>query len=139
MRTSLVTDPTTSRDGWIDAPIRPEWIRSGTPTARVRRVADSRDSTTAIVEWECTPGRFVWDFGAEDETVVVLSGEVHLTWSDGTERTIVTGDIVQFDAGSVVEWEVRSTVRKAAMCRAPLGRFAAFGRRIDARIARVRR
>lgn len=137
MKPTVRTDPTAS--GWSDAPIPTDWIRAGEPRARVRRIADSSDSTTAVVEWECTPGRFVWDFGAEDETVVVLAGEVCLRWQDGSERTIVPGDIVHFEAGALVDWEVRSTVRKAAMCRAPLGTLASLGHRLDRRFSRLRR
>ena len=72
------------------SPFRPGWILAGTPEARATLLAKSRDSNSYIMAWECTPGEFVWHY-AEDETVVVLSGEAFVTNDAGAECRLAGG------------------------------------------------
>ena len=67
------------------APITPDWILAGTPQARSKVLAKSHDRTSSIMVWECTAGRFNWHYG-EDETVVIISGEVFITAGKGKRR-----------------------------------------------------
>ena len=69
------------------APISPDWILAGTPEARSKMLAKSHDRTSSIMVWECTAGRFNWHY-SEDETVVIISGEVFITTEKGEERRL---------------------------------------------------
>ena len=106
------------------APIVPDWIMAGTPQASCKAVGFSEDRTSYIMIWECTPGRFRWHYG-EDETVVLVSGELFLTMENGQERRLVAGDVAFFPAGSTCIWRITKTVRKVAVLRktmsAPIG------------------
>src|SRR6516225_6253069 len=81
------------------APISPDWILSGTPQTRSKILATSRDGTSCIMVWECTAGRFNWNY-SEDEIVMVIAGEVFITEDGGQERRLGQGDLAFFPAGS---------------------------------------
>src|ERR1700740_199313 len=81
------------------APISPDWILAGTPQARSKLLAKSHDRTSCIMVWECTAGRFNWHY-SEDETVVVISGEVFIANGEGEERRLGPGDMGFLPAGS---------------------------------------
>jgi uncharacterized cupin superfamily protein len=81
------------------APISPDWILDGTPEAENKIVAKSLDGTSYTVVWQCTAGLFNWHY-SEDETVVVISGEVFVTTETGEECLLREGDIAFFPAGS---------------------------------------
>ena len=70
---------------------------AGTPAARSKVLARSRDRTSWIMVWECTAGRFIWDYGV-DETVVVISGEVFITTGEEKEKRLGKGDMAFFPA-----------------------------------------
>jgi uncharacterized cupin superfamily protein len=74
MSNSIVIE-TPASSGLEPAPISSDWILAGTPEARSKMLVKSRDRTSSIAVWECTAGRFNWHY-SEDETVVVISGEV---------------------------------------------------------------
>ena len=59
-------------------PIHPDWVIEGKPQARAKCLAQSADSTTSVMAWSCTPGRFEWYY-AVDETVHIIAGEVFVT------------------------------------------------------------
>jgi uncharacterized cupin superfamily protein len=101
------------------APISPDWILAGTPEARSKLLAKSHDRTSSIVVWECTAGRFNWHY-SEDETVVVLSGEVFITTEKGRERRLGQGDMGFFPAGSSCIWRVNDRIKKVAVLRKDL-------------------
>jgi uncharacterized protein len=65
--------------------------------------------------WDCTAGRFNWNYN-KDETLVVLAGEAFIT-NDGEERRIAPGDVVFFPAGSSSTWRVPTYVRKVCFLR----------------------
>lgn len=98
------------------APIRPEWILEGQPTARCRHWSDSSDGTTSAMVWDCTAGRFRWYFGG-DEIVHIIEGEVIVKGDDTPERRLKPGDAALFRAGTWATWHVPHYVRKHAICR----------------------
>lgn len=108
------------------APISPDWILTGAPEARNKILAKSRDRTSSIVVWECTAGRFVWHY-SEDETVVVISGEVFITTEKGEERRLGRGDMGFFPAGSSCTWHVTDRVKKVAVLRKDLPPLLGIG------------
>jgi uncharacterized cupin superfamily protein len=100
----------------VDAPINPDWILSGAPHARAGLHSPSIDGRASTHIWDCTAGSFWWTFG-DDETVVILEGEVRVTTEQGQSRTLGHGDIAYFAGGTRAIWEVDSYVRKIAFCR----------------------
>ena len=101
------------------SPITPDWILAGTPEARSKVLAKSQDGTSYIMVWECTAGRFRWHY-SEDETVVVIAGEVFITDEKGEECRLGQGDMGFFPAGSSCIWLVKSWVKKVAVLRKDL-------------------
>lgn len=101
------------------APISPSWILAGTPQARSKILAKSRDGTSYVMAWECTAGRFKWHY-SEDETVVVTSGEVIITTETGAEMRLGPGDMGFFPAGSSCTWHVTDRIKKVAVLRKDL-------------------
>jgi len=118
------------------APITPSWILSGTPQARNKLLATSKDRTSSILVWECTPGRFNWHY-TEDETVVLLSGEVFISNGSGQERRIGVGDMAFFPAGSSCTWRITDRVRKVAVLRDALPMPMGLGLRVWNKLLRV--
>jgi uncharacterized cupin superfamily protein len=98
------------------APIQPEWVLAGTPTASNAVVAVSRDGLAKTIVWHCTEGSFRWIYDV-DETIHILEGAVTLTCEDGSVREIGPGDIVFFPEGSTAVWRVTKPVRKLAFFR----------------------
>jgi uncharacterized cupin superfamily protein len=118
-----------AEDGLEPSPISPNWILAGTPRARSKLLAKSHDRTSSIVVWECTAGRFHWHY-SEDETVVVLSGEVFITEEQEGERRLGEGDVGFFPAGSSCIWRINDHVRKIAVLRKDLPVMVGFGVRV---------
>jgi uncharacterized protein len=96
------------------APIRPDWIVSGSPLARRREMVRSRDRTSHVVVWECTPGSFKWCYGM-DEAIVIISGECFMINEKGEERRFGPGDLGFFPAGTSCTWRITQTLRKVAV------------------------
>ena len=111
------------------SPITPNWILSGTPEARNRLLATSDDRTAYVMVWECTPGLFEWHY-SEDETVVVVSGEVFITNEEGADRRLGPGDVAFFPAGCSSTWRITETVRKVAFLRNTLPLPLSLGLRV---------
>jgi uncharacterized cupin superfamily protein len=124
MSRSIVTAATAAVE-LKPAPITAAWILDGAPEARNKELAKSRDGTSYIMVWECTPGRFNWHY-TQDETVVIVDGQVFITGESGEERCLGPGDMAFFPAGSRATWRVTRRVRKVAVFREPLPRPLAF-------------
>jgi uncharacterized protein len=107
-------------------PMAPDWILAGAPESGGKRLAASHDGTSAIVVWECTAGRFKWIY-SEDETAVVIAGEVFITTDKGEERRLGQGDMAFFPAGTWCIWHVNDRIRKVAVLRRPLPLPLGFG------------
>jgi uncharacterized protein len=98
-----------------------EWILSGHPQARCKKVVRSRDWTSHIVVWDCTPGTFKWHF-AMDETIVVLSGEAFMINEKGEERRFGQGEMGFFPAGTSCTWRIDEHFMKIGILREPVWR-----------------
>jgi uncharacterized cupin superfamily protein len=118
------------------APITPAWILDGTPAAHNKRLSTSQDKTSFTVAWECTPGRFNWQY-TEDETVYIISGEVFITTKNGTERRLGPGDMAFFPAGSSCIWRVTKCVRKIAFLRKDMPHLLGLGIRVWHKLLRA--
>ena len=118
MSKSIVIEATASAE-LEPSPISPDWVRVGTPQARAKLLAKSHDGTSYIMVWECTTGSFDWHYG-EDETVVIISGEVFIRTEKGEERRLGQGDMGFFPAGSSCIWRVNDRVKKVAILRKDL-------------------
>lgn len=118
------------------APIEPAWILDGTPQARVVSHSTTADKCSATAIWDCTAGTFRWFFG-DDETVVILDGEVSITAEDGTQRLLRAGDIGYFKAGTWATWRIDRYVRKIAFMRQPIWMPIALVYRVRNRVRRA--
>jgi uncharacterized cupin superfamily protein len=107
------------------APISPDWILAGTPTARSKVLARSHDRTTSILVWECTAGCFNWSYN-QDEIVMVIAGEVFISTENGEERRLGQGEMAFFPAGSSCTWRVREHIKKIAILRKDLPLLLGF-------------
>ena len=107
--------------GLEPAPIHPDWILEGNPSARVRRLAGSSDDRAFTVMWDCTAGRFNWYYDV-DETIVLLEGSVIVTDERGQRHTLQASDTFLFPYGSRYHWHVPDYVRKIAFVHLPLPR-----------------
>lgn len=123
----MVSTPALDSERWVNtaelspAPIAPEWIIDGQPTARNRLIFASSDGTTSTYLWDCTSGRFNWYYDV-DETICLLVGEITLVDVAGTTHQLRAGDVFTFQAGTRFEWTVPSYVRKIAFIHSPLSR-----------------
>lgn len=111
------------------APIEPDWIIAGSPTARFAEHSQSGDDAAVSGVWDCTAGEFRWHFGW-DETVLILEGEVLVTAADGTQRLLRSGDVAYFTAGSWYTWRIDTYLKKLAFCRKPFPRPLALAYRL---------
>jgi uncharacterized cupin superfamily protein len=118
MSKSIIITATASAD-LEPAPISPDWILNGKPEARAKLLAKSYDRNSYVMVWECTAGRFNWHY-TEDETVVVISGEVYISTKQGKERRLGQGDMAFFPAGTSCTWHILDHVKKVAVFRKAL-------------------
>ncbi|QUD86630.1 cupin domain-containing protein [Phenylobacterium montanum] len=116
------------------APIHPDWVLEGAPSARYRILADTRDHGAQTLLWDCTAGVFNWFYDV-DETIHILEGGMLLTDGTGTRR-VKAGDVVFFPAGSKARWEVETYVRKVAVIHHPLPAPLGFGMRVWRKLTR---
>jgi len=100
----------------LPAPINPDWIIEGNPQARNAVLSTSRDGCASTILWECTAGRFEWQYDI-DETIHILDGSVVLESRRMRATRVGPGDVVFFKRGSRVRWHVEDHVRKLAFCR----------------------
>ena len=101
-----------------DMPIPAEWIHEGNPQARGVVLIQSADQTQSAGLWECTPGKFEWNFSWH-ETAHILEGEVTIQEEGGATYTLGVGDFVHFPLGLKTHWHVKRTVRKVFFLKTP--------------------
>jgi len=118
------------------APIPTDWILDGMPEPRNKELAKSRDRSATVIDWSCTAGRFTWTY-AEDEILVIVSGEAFITDEHGREQRLGPGDMGFFPAGSSCTWRVTDHVRKFAMVRTTLPGPLMFALRVWNRVRRL--
>jgi len=117
-------------------PIPSDWILSGSPEARCKKLARSRDWTSHLVVWDCTPGSFKWHYSM-DETIVIISGEAFMINNDGEERRFGPGDLAFFPAGSSCSWRVTQTLRKVGILREGMWRPLGLGLKVWHKVLRT--
>jgi uncharacterized protein len=116
-------------------PIPSEWVLKGTPEARATKLQTSRDWTSTVVVWECTPGSFKWEY-SKDETVFFLAGEAFMTDDDGQEHRFGAGDIAVIAAGTSCRWRVTEPIRKIAVVRETIWRPLGFVLKVSKKLFR---
>jgi uncharacterized cupin superfamily protein len=104
-------------------PIRPSWVLEGSPATRVAVLSSSSDRTAKCIIWDCTAGRFNWIYD-QDETIYLIEGSVIIKDPSGREQHLTAGETIFFRAGSRAEWIVEKYVRKFAVIRAPVPKYA---------------
>jgi uncharacterized cupin superfamily protein len=102
-------------------PIPQDWILSGAPQARCKKLVRSHDATSSIVVWDCTEGRFNWHF-SQDEAIIVVSGEALMINEKGEERRFSAGDLGFFPAGTSCTWQITKRFRKIGILRETMWR-----------------
>ncbi len=132
----ILTTPPTFELGAQTQPILPSWVISGAPVSRTWNVARSHDLMSNIVVWECTAGRFEWHY-SNDETIMVVSGEVFITNEKGEERRLGPGDLGFFPSGTSCTWRVPERVRKISVLREPMWRPLGLGLKIWKTLLRI--
>ena len=110
------------------SPIYANWVLEGNPVARNKVLSSSADGSASTIIWDCTAGRFNWNYDV-DETIYVIEGGVVVKDLAGATRRLNAGDTIFFPAGARAEWHVESYIRKIAFCRTPLPRSFVFVRR----------
>lgn len=127
------------RDDLISAPITASDVISGAPVARALMLEDVGHGLSTFL-WDCTAGRFHWDFGPCDETVHIVAGAVTVTDEQGGIARLVVGDVVTFRAGTRAIWDVEEYVKKVAVLRTlpgdPLSRSVRALRSLAQRLKR---
>lgn len=61
--------------------------------------------------WSCDASSFPWTYG-EQETCLLLEGDVTVTPDEGEAVRFCAGDLVTFAAGLSCHWQVHQAVRK---------------------------
>lgn len=107
-------------------PIPAEWVLGGAPVARCKKIVRSRDRTSHIVVWDCTPGSFTWHYPM-DEALVVISGEAFMIDDSGREIRFGPGDFGFFPAGTHCTWRITQTLRKVGVLRESVWRPVGLG------------
>ena len=101
-----------------DFPIPNEQITEGKPVAKIWINAQSAYLKVTQGVWDCTAGKFNWDF-TWDEFVMVLAGEVTITPEGGQPFTLRAGDFAHFPLGLKTKWHVPKYIKKAFVIRTP--------------------
>lgn len=117
-------------------PIPLDWIVSGSPVARCKKMVRSHDRTSHIVVWDCTPGSFRWYYGM-DEAIIVISGEAFMINDKGEERRFGPGDLGFFPAGTSCTWRITQTLRKVGVLKESLWRPLGLGVKAWHKILRI--
>ena len=61
--------------------------------------------------WACEPSKFPWTY-RDQETCLILEGDVTVTPIEGEPVRFGAGDLVIFPQGMTCTWEVHKAVRK---------------------------
>lgn len=112
------------------------WVVSGSPEARCSKVVRSRDRTSHIVVWDCTPGSFRWHYSM-DEAIVVISGEAFMINDKGEERRFGAGDLGFFPAGTTCTWRITEHLRKVGVLRETMWRPLGFAVKACHKLLRI--
>ncbi|MGC8519666.1 MAG: cupin domain-containing protein [Steroidobacteraceae bacterium] len=105
-----------------------EWVLEGEPRAREKPLATSADGVAAAFMWDCSSGRFLWEYSAE-QIVHIVQGCAMVEIA-GVSRRLQAGDTHVFPDGSRYRWSVPDYVRAIGFrLRAPMR--GTLGRRMQ--------
>jgi len=62
--------------------------------------------------WRCGPGVWEYDFYEEEEVMLMLSGRMRLTDSEGNATELAKGDVFYIPRGWSGKWETLETMEK---------------------------
>ncbi|HEY2685119.1 MAG TPA: cupin domain-containing protein [Steroidobacteraceae bacterium] len=100
--------------------------------------ASDQDDTKAYL-WHCTPGRFNWFYGC-DEDVQVLEGRA--TFYDMRRRehySAQAGDVIFFEKGDMITWTIEEPFKKLAVLRPGIPMVARLAKFVwDLTVGRLR-
>ena len=102
----------------VDFPIAANQITEGKPVARIWISAQSSDLKVTQGVWDCTAGKFDWEF-TWDEFVMVIEGEVTITPEGSQPVTLRAGDFCHFPLGLKTKWHVPKYIKKTFVLRTP--------------------
>jgi uncharacterized cupin superfamily protein len=85
------------------------WVLEGEPRAREKPLARSTDGAASAFMWDCSSGRFRWEYAAE-QIVHVVQG-CAIVEIAGVSRRLQAGDTHVFPVGSQFRWSVPDYVR----------------------------
>jgi uncharacterized protein len=117
-------------------PIPRDWILAGAPAASVKMLSRSRDWTSSIIVWDCTPGRFSYHYN-KDEILFVISGQATITNKEGQTLDFEPGAVVYIPAGASCIWDIKNRIRKVAVMRESLWRPHGICVKVWAKLLRV--
>ena len=61
--------------------------------------------------WESEPKTFPWHYD-EKEICFIIEGQASIKTEDGETYNIKSGDLVEFPAGLICEWEITRNIKK---------------------------
>src|SRR3989304_3548171 len=93
-------------------PLPVDWVEQGNPTASGVVLSKSDDSRVVRGVWECTPGKFRWNF-TYDETVIVVKGRATVELESGETISLNPGDRPFFGRGQWSTWPIIEPLRRA--------------------------
>lgn len=118
----MTTPSATTKQGasvkLADFPIPKQQITEGDPVARIWIAAQSADRKVRQGVWDCTAGKFDWNF-TWDEFALVLEGEATIAGEGGQIFTLRAGDFAHFPLGLKTKWHVPKYIRKTFVIRTP--------------------
>jgi uncharacterized cupin superfamily protein len=91
-------------------PLPAELVLAGQHDASGCVLSKSPDVRVVRGIWDCTPGKFRWDWNY-DETIVVVSGRATVEIGDKTVE-LRAGDLAFFERGQQSVWTIHEPFRK---------------------------
>jgi len=97
-------------------PMQIERVIAGNPVVQCSLLSKSPDGLAWTVVWECSQGKFYWDYDY-DETILVLEGSVIIECDGSGPTRYGPGDVIFFKHGATAKWHIEDRIRKLAFCR----------------------
>lgn len=76
---------------------------------------ESEDGSVGSGVWECPPCKVEIDAYPIEEMMVIISGSLVITGSDGVEETFGPGEVVFAPKGARMTWHIKERLRKYYM------------------------
>ena len=83
---------------------------SGDPQTHFAELIGRKDLKVGV--WRCAPCKWVVDFHAENEVMLMLSGRLRITDSEGSAKELSKGDVFFIPRGWSGVWETLETMEK---------------------------